>query len=310
MEAGPPSAIYRLRKFARKHRGCAGDGGGVRGAAGGGDGDQHLAGDPRHAGRGARPAAIATRRSPRARPRRRPAAAPRPPRRRRGSRPTRPARSTASSPRTCCRRPSRSRTRPRTKVTLLEVLDRAAEKVGDRFRDQPEVEAAVRRTIAETYHGLGVVDRGERHWRSVAELERRRSGPDSAEGWVAEAQVGHAMDHLGRSSEALEVAVAGPRGPGPAPRARTPRDPRRRGPSRRGLPRSRSDRRGDPAVRGGNPAPQGEAGTTAPTPARHEQPRRRLPRGRPDRRGDPAARGGAPARQGQEGPDDPTRSPP
>ena len=90
-----------------------------------------------------------------------------------------------------------------SKVTLLEVLDRAAEGVEARFRGRPEVEAAVRRTIARTYHSLGFFDRSERHWRAVAELERRRSGPDSAEAWVALAQAGHALDHLGRI-EALE----------------------------------------------------------------------------------------------------------
>ena len=39
-------------------------------------------------------------------------------------------------------------------VTLLEVLDRAAEKVGKRFADQPELESALRDTIHKTYHGL------------------------------------------------------------------------------------------------------------------------------------------------------------
>ena len=37
------------------------------------------------------------------------------------------------------------------KVTLLEVLDRAAVHVGDSFAGQPEVEAAIQNTIAETY---------------------------------------------------------------------------------------------------------------------------------------------------------------
>src|SRR5262249_9766049 len=37
------------------------------------------------------------------------------------------------------------------RVTLLEVLDRAAETVGGRFRADPESEEAVRQTIARTY---------------------------------------------------------------------------------------------------------------------------------------------------------------
>ncbi len=41
------------------------------------------------------------------------------------------------------------------RVTLREVLDRAAEKVGERFRDLPLVEAALRTAMSDIYHGLG-----------------------------------------------------------------------------------------------------------------------------------------------------------
>jgi eukaryotic-like serine/threonine-protein kinase len=92
-----------------------------------------------------------------------------------------------------------------SKVTLLEVLDRAAAKVGERFHAQPDIEAAVRRTIADTYHGLGAFDQSERHWRAVADIERRRSGPESTETWVALAETGHMLKHLGRDEEALEL---------------------------------------------------------------------------------------------------------
>jgi serine/threonine protein kinase/tetratricopeptide (TPR) repeat protein len=90
-----------------------------------------------------------------------------------------------------------------SKVTLLEALDRAAEKVGDGFRGQPDVEAAIRRTIAEAYHGLGRYDKSERHWRAVAEIERRRSGPESVETSKAESEIGHMLRHSGQVGEAL-----------------------------------------------------------------------------------------------------------
>jgi serine/threonine protein kinase len=92
-----------------------------------------------------------------------------------------------------------------SRVTLREVLDRAAAKVGERFGEQPEVEAAVRRTIAETYHGLGAWGESERHWRTVREIERRRAGTESAAIWEAEAQIGHMLRHLGRYREALDL---------------------------------------------------------------------------------------------------------
>ena len=48
-------------------------------------------------------------------------------------------------------------------MTLLEVLDRAAAEVGTSFAGQPEIEAAIRLAIAETYHGLGVYSKSESH---------------------------------------------------------------------------------------------------------------------------------------------------
>jgi hypothetical protein len=53
---------------------------------------------------------------------------------------------------------------PEDHVTLLEVLDRAAEKVGQRFANQPELEAALRETIANTYHGLAAWEKAESQW--------------------------------------------------------------------------------------------------------------------------------------------------
>ena len=66
------------------------------------------------------------------------------------------------------------------RVTLVEVLDRAAEKVDGRFVGQPEVEDALRRAIAETYHGLASWEKAERQWRAVLEAARKRHGPDTA----------------------------------------------------------------------------------------------------------------------------------
>ncbi len=48
-------------------------------------------------------------------------------------------------------------------ATMRAVLDRAAESIEGRFPDRPLVEAAVRRTLADTYRRLGVLDAAERH---------------------------------------------------------------------------------------------------------------------------------------------------
>ena len=92
-------------------------------------------------------------------------------------------------------------------VSLLDVLDRAAEKVGVRFADQPEVEHALRHTIAETYHGLASWDKAERQWRAMLESARRRHGPESYETFEAMAMLAHILDHRGRSdAELIEMA--------------------------------------------------------------------------------------------------------
>ena len=46
-------------------------------------------------------------------------------------------------------------------VTLLEVLDRAAEKVGERFAEQTELQSALRAIMAKTYHGLASWEKAE-----------------------------------------------------------------------------------------------------------------------------------------------------
>ncbi|MGO9467838.1 MAG: tetratricopeptide repeat protein [Isosphaeraceae bacterium] len=90
-------------------------------------------------------------------------------------------------------------------VKLLDAVDRAADKVGERFRDQPQVEAELRGTIASTYHGLGAFAKAERHARARWEIERRLHGGDSAEALRALADLGHLRNHLGASVEAVDM---------------------------------------------------------------------------------------------------------
>jgi eukaryotic-like serine/threonine-protein kinase len=91
------------------------------------------------------------------------------------------------------------------RVTLREVLDRAAAKVGGRFTGHPDVEEAVRDTIARTYHGLGAWEPAELQWRAVLASKRRRLGPGAVDSVVIVAAVGHILHHLGRAAEAIEL---------------------------------------------------------------------------------------------------------
>jgi serine/threonine protein kinase len=91
-------------------------------------------------------------------------------------------------------------------VTLLEVLDRAASKVGQRFAGQPELESALRRTIASTYHGLASWEKAEAQLRSLLEAARKRD-PHSAEFYVALSDLAHVLHHRGRTdAEVIKMA--------------------------------------------------------------------------------------------------------
>jgi eukaryotic-like serine/threonine-protein kinase len=92
-------------------------------------------------------------------------------------------------------------------VSLLEALDRAAAKVGDRFAGQPEVADALRETIAITYHGLASWEKAERQWRALHEAAKRRLGGESREALVAASELTHILYHRGRfDAEAIEMA--------------------------------------------------------------------------------------------------------
>lgn len=65
-------------------------------------------------------------------------------------------------------------------ATMREVLDRAAESIEGRFPDRPLVEAAVRRTIGDTYRRLGVLEEAERHAQRSVELYSAHAADDAA----------------------------------------------------------------------------------------------------------------------------------
>jgi tetratricopeptide (TPR) repeat protein len=91
-------------------------------------------------------------------------------------------------------------------VTVLEVLDRAAAKVGQRFADQPELESALRDTIASTYHGLASWEKAEAQRRSLLESARKRD-PRSGEFYRALDGLAHILRHRNRSdAEAMKLA--------------------------------------------------------------------------------------------------------
>jgi serine/threonine protein kinase len=93
------------------------------------------------------------------------------------------------------------------KVTLQEVLDRAAAGVGSSFKDQPEVEAAIRLTIGQTYHDLGDYVQSATHYRAALEIHRQKPDETGQGKFKAMNGLGHSLTHLNHLEEAEPLLV-------------------------------------------------------------------------------------------------------
>jgi serine/threonine protein kinase len=98
------------------------------------------------------------------------------------------------------------------KVTLLEILDRAAVRVGTRFAGQPELEGTLRRTIATAYHSPASWEKAETQLRATLDAEGKRD-PGSSAAYKAQGELAHILEHRGRrGAETLKMAEEAARG--------------------------------------------------------------------------------------------------
>jgi eukaryotic-like serine/threonine-protein kinase len=100
-----------------------------------------------------------------------------------------------------------------SKVTVKEVLDRASRRIGTELAGEHEVEAGVRRTLGETYAGLGVYAEAEEQLTRALAISRQVKGSVSDEvGACLDALAGlrvnrgNPKDAEAPAREALEVA--------------------------------------------------------------------------------------------------------
>jgi serine/threonine protein kinase len=91
------------------------------------------------------------------------------------------------------------------KVTVEEVLDKAAKKVGDAFADQPDVEASVRSAIGNAYDGLGLYGKAEPHLRRAVELRQQILGIEHRDTLQAMDDLGDVLVFLRRLPEAEKL---------------------------------------------------------------------------------------------------------
>jgi tetratricopeptide (TPR) repeat protein/tRNA A-37 threonylcarbamoyl transferase component Bud32 len=87
-------------------------------------------------------------------------------------------------------------------VPMRKVLDKAAEKVETSFPDQPEVEAAVRLAIGDSYRSLGMYTDAEPHVRRALALRRECLGPTHPDTWKATDGLVRVLVKAGKYAEA------------------------------------------------------------------------------------------------------------
>ena len=98
-------------------------------------------------------------------------------------------------------------------VTVREMLDRAARRVGTSFSQQPETEAAVREAIGRAYHSLGVYHEAHEQLAAALHLQRRTLGPDHLSTFKTEINLAATLYCEGKYSEGQKLQGENPRKP-------------------------------------------------------------------------------------------------
>jgi len=92
-------------------------------------------------------------------------------------------------------------------ITLREALDRAAQRIGGAFPDEPVVEANIRTTLGDAYSNLGEFDRAEPQLMQAMSLYRDALGDDHRDTLVAQLKVADLYTKQGRLDEAESLLL-------------------------------------------------------------------------------------------------------
>ncbi|MGC1295948.1 MAG: serine/threonine-protein kinase [Alloacidobacterium sp.] len=93
-------------------------------------------------------------------------------------------------------------TKPDPDLKVRTALDRAAAKITGKFDKQPEVEAAIRDTIGQTYLDLGLNPEARKQLELALALHQRVDGPDNPKTLVTARRLGVAALRQGKYAEA------------------------------------------------------------------------------------------------------------
>ncbi len=90
-------------------------------------------------------------------------------------------------------------------VSVRQVLDKSSKTIGEKFTNNPLVEARLRSTIGKSYFGLGLYDEAERHLQVAVEMYRRLRGEEHVETIRSMNTLTRLYWSQGRYDEALEL---------------------------------------------------------------------------------------------------------
>jgi serine/threonine protein kinase/tetratricopeptide (TPR) repeat protein len=94
---------------------------------------------------------------------------------------------------------------PRPNITLREALDRAASKLNTQFQAEPLVEAQIRYALGHSYLQLGQFQQALEQLELAVEISKQRAGPNGRTTQMAEVALARTYRCLGRVSEAIEL---------------------------------------------------------------------------------------------------------
>jgi eukaryotic-like serine/threonine-protein kinase len=93
-------------------------------------------------------------------------------------------------------------TKPDPDLKVRTALDRAAERIEGKFAKQPEVEAAIRNTMGQTYTDLGLYPEAARQLERAVDLRRRALGPEHPDTLRSMNDLAMVYRHQGKYAEA------------------------------------------------------------------------------------------------------------
>ncbi len=94
---------------------------------------------------------------------------------------------------------------PDPNLKVRTALDRAAQRIGDRFTRQPLVEAAIRVTIGEAYQGLGEYPTAQKHLEQARWLYKETLGEDHEKTLAVSSRLGELLQRQGKAKEAEDL---------------------------------------------------------------------------------------------------------